>query len=47
MDAEERDECRKLVLASMLGEESDFNRFPGSQPVSLDRTNLPLLKDRR
>lgn len=47
VDSEERDECRKLVLASMVGEESGFNRFPGSQPVSLDRTNLPLLKDKR
>lgn len=44
---EEAEEHRKLILESMVGDPSMFRRFPGSQPVSLDRTNLLLLKSKR
>ncbi|GMH34397.1 hypothetical protein BSKO_02231 [Bryopsis sp. KO-2023] len=43
----EQEEYKKFIIAQMLGEDSHFTRFPGSQPVSLDRNNLPLLRDRR
>ena len=48
IDAEEQDELRKGILHNMLGNSGTrFGRFPGSQPVSLSRRNLKLLKEMR
>eukprot|EP00803_Ostreobium_quekettii_P000704 evm.model.scf_1608.1 EVM.evm.TU.scf_1608.1 scf_1608:17316-27998(-) len=48
VDPGEEDELRKIVLQNMFTDAGrNFQRFPGSQPVSLSRRNLRLLKEYR
>lgn len=44
---EEQHWRRNEILEIMLGPQRNFNRFPGSQPVSMDRSNLDLLTKKR
>jgi len=38
---------RSEILKLMVGPNNRFNRFPGAQPVSMDRSNLELLRHKR
>lgn len=44
---EEENELRRYILKKMLGDQGNYHRFPGSQPVSLDRSNLSSLQKKR
>ena len=38
---------RSEILRLMIGPHQRFDKFPGAQPVSMDRTNLELLSHKR
>ena len=41
-------EClQSEILTLMLGSQRHYSRFPGAQPVSMDRSNLELLANKR
>lgn len=44
---EEERFLRSEILKLMMGPNQRFNRFPGAQPVSMDRNNIELLSNRR
>lgn len=44
---EEQHFLQNEILNIMLGPRRNFHRFPGSQPVSMDRSNLDLISKRR
>lgn len=44
---EEQEYLRSEILNIMIGPNRNFRRFPGAQPVSMDRTNLELLTKKR
>ena len=43
----EQEFLQSEILSLMLGSQRHYSRFPGAQPVSMDRNNLELLANKR